>query len=122
MRGREFAERLLTVGEAVPSRCGIAVIAGAWKRGRTGRKGWRARGRKWEVGRLATLKGSDARKVAIARVIGKRTRASTRWLTEKISMRSATNMSQQLRRRKRDGGEGLPEPLKAWANQSRIAA
>jgi len=63
---------------------------------------------------LASLKGSDARKVAIARVIRHRTTVSMGWLAEHLAMRSAANVSQQIRR-KPQIDKNLPKPLKAWA-------
>jgi hypothetical protein len=48
--------------------------------------------------RLSQLKGSDPRKVAIARVISQNTTMSQSWIAEKLSMRSAANLIQQIRR------------------------
>jgi hypothetical protein len=47
---------------------------------------------------LSALKGSDLRKLAIAELLWKRTTVSQEWIAEKLSMRSAANVSQQLRR------------------------
>jgi len=66
---------------------------------------------------LGKLKGSDARKVAIARVIRSQTTASLGWIAEHLSMRSATNVSQQIRRN-RDAKKSLSKPLKTWIKQS----
>ena len=44
------------------------------------------------------LKGSDPRKMAMAEFPWKRTTVSQEWIAEKLSMRSAANVSQQLRR------------------------
>ena len=44
------------------------------------------------------LKGSDPRKLALTELLWKRTTASQEWIAEKLSMRSAANVSQQLRR------------------------
>ena len=49
---------------------------------------------------LPRLKGSDARKVAIARVIWEKTTVKMSWIADGLSMRSAGNVSQQLRRSK----------------------
>ena len=66
---------------------------------------------------LGSLKGSDARKVAIARVIRQRTTVSMGWIAEHLSMRSAANASQQiLRMGKR--GKAVPKPLNIWAKLS----
>jgi putative transposase len=64
---------------------------------------------------LARLPGADARKVAIAGVIWKETVVSQKWLAERLSMKSAANVSQQLRR----GGvkarqSELPQSLRKW--------
>lgn len=47
---------------------------------------------------LQGMKGSDPRKLAIAELLWKRTTVSQEWISEKLSMRSAANVSQQLRR------------------------
>jgi hypothetical protein len=47
---------------------------------------------------LPALKGSDPRKLALAELLWKRTTVSQEWIAEKLSMRSAANVSQQLRR------------------------
>jgi putative transposase len=47
---------------------------------------------------LPSLKGTDPRKLAIAELLWKRTTVSQEWIAEKLSMRSAANVSQQLRR------------------------
>jgi putative transposase len=48
-----------------------------------------------EVGRL---KGSDVRKLLLADLLWRRTTVSQEWLAEKLAMKSAANVSQQLRR------------------------
>ncbi|MGA3171316.1 MAG: transposase [Chthoniobacteraceae bacterium] len=72
-------------------------------------------------GELKGLKGSDVRKVAIARVIHQQTTVNLPWLAERLSMRSAANVSQQLRRSSK-AVKSLSKPLKTWLNLSRIAA
>jgi hypothetical protein len=47
---------------------------------------------------LRGLKGSDPRKLALAELLWKRTTVSQEWIAKKLSMRSAANVSQQLRR------------------------
>ncbi len=47
---------------------------------------------------LTRLPGSDARKVALARCLESGTTVSQSWLAERLQMRSAANVSQQLRR------------------------
>ena len=70
---------------------------------------------------LGQLKGSDGRKVAIARVIRQRTTASMGWLAERLSMRSAANVSQQIRRNP-ENPKSPPKPLKTWITLSRNVA
>ncbi|RYZ82737.1 MAG: hypothetical protein EOP04_21460 [Proteobacteria bacterium] len=47
---------------------------------------------------LTDVKGSDPRKLALADLLWKRTTVSQEWIAENLSMRSAANVSQQLRR------------------------
>ncbi len=47
---------------------------------------------------LSGLKRSDPRKRALAELLWKRTTVSQEWIAVKLSMRSAANVSQQLRR------------------------
>jgi len=47
---------------------------------------------------LPQLKGSDPRKLALAELLWKRTTVSQEWIARKLAMRSAANVSQQLRR------------------------
>ena len=70
---------------------------------------------------LIQIKGSDSRKVAIARVIRQRTTVSMTWIAEQLSMRSAANVSQQIRRQP-PNAKNLPKPLKTWINLSRFVA
>ncbi len=50
------------------------------------------------AGSLARVKGSDPRKVLLADLQWRRTVISQEWLAEKLEMKSAANVSQQLRR------------------------
>ncbi|WP_449069385.1 transposase [Prosthecobacter sp.] len=67
---------------------------------------------------LPALKGSDVRKVALARLLSRRTVAPQAWIAEQLCMGSAANVSQQLRRWEgrdktlRKGSPRLPETLK----------
>lgn len=47
---------------------------------------------------LDSLPGSDVRKVALANLLLERTVARQSWIAEKLAMRSAANVSQQVRR------------------------
>ena len=78
-------------------------------------EGLRAAGLKVEE--LSRLKGSDPRKVAIARVIWENTTVQMNWIGEELSMKSAYNVSQQLRRG-RMISQTLPKNLLRWVNQS----
>ncbi len=64
---------------------------------------------------LRALKGSDYRKLVLAELIWKRTTVSQEWLAEKRSMRSAANVSQQLRRLDRGKVTGrVPEKMRGF--------
>jgi REP element-mobilizing transposase RayT len=61
------------------------------------------------------LPGSDARKVEIARIIWERTTVPQSWLARHLSMGSAANVSQQMRRRAAAGPPAnLPASLQGW--------
>ncbi len=64
---------------------------------------------------LGDLKGSDPRKLALAELLWKRTTVSQQWIAEKLAMRSAPNVSQQLRKidRKKLTAR-LPDELKRF--------
>ena len=122
-----FAERLLKLGEAVLKQ----------KRGRTYRASLESRAHGEQEARrlleagieaaglapgdLAKLKGSDPRKIAIAQVIRSRTTVSMSWIAGHLSMRSAANASQQLRRNPA-AAKSLPKTLRTWINLSRNVA
>ncbi len=61
---------------------------------------------------LIRLKGSDPRKLALAKLLWTRTTVSQDWIANKLSMRSAANVSQQLRRMSSKGNaKQLPTAL-----------
>jgi hypothetical protein len=64
---------------------------------------------------LERLPGADARKLAVARVVRSRTTASLAWIAERLKMKSAANVGQQLRTKRggRAGNKLVPELL-AW--------
>ena len=65
---------------------------------------------------LATQPGSEARKVMIAQAVHSLTSVSQGWIAEHLGMKSAANVSQQLRRLKR--GEIKPSrDLKTWLSR-----
>ncbi len=66
---------------------------------------------------LPGLKGSDTRKAAIANVIWGNTTVKMSWIAEQLFMKSAFNVSQQLRRW-RLKSRPLPKSLSQWMKQS----
>ena len=83
---------------------------------------WLERGLKaagLKSGNLARVKGSDPRKVLLADLLWRRTVVSQEWLAEKLAMKSAANVSQQLRRL--DGKAAIkkvPEELKHFLEKA----
>jgi REP element-mobilizing transposase RayT len=70
---------------------------------------------------LQRLPGADPRKVAIACVIWQETVASQKWLAQRLSMRSAANVSQQLRRYAANAKRScLSLPLRKWIASVKI--
>ncbi len=64
---------------------------------------------------MRRLPGSDGRKVEIARVIWEMTTVSQSWLAQNLGMRSAANVSQQLRRQASATPRAkLPPSLERW--------
>ena len=64
---------------------------------------------------LPRISGSDARKVAIARAIWEQTVVPQKWLAERLGMRSAANVSQQLRRHGVNAKRSdLPPSFRKW--------
>jgi REP element-mobilizing transposase RayT len=72
---------------------------------------------------LQRLSGADARKVAIARAIWQHTVVSQKWIADRLCMKSAANVSQQLRRyelgSKRKTQHG-PAALQTWIRTVKI--
>ncbi|WP_395753842.1 transposase [Prosthecobacter sp.] len=70
---------------------------------------------------LTDLKGSDPRKLLLAHFLSRRTTVSHPWLAQKLSMKSAANVSQQLRRLdlKRTRAKA-PAPLRSFLDQLQI--
>lgn len=68
---------------------------------------------------LRTLKGSDPRKLLLAELLWRRTTVSQEWLAEQLAMKSAANVSQQLRRLDRKKARaGLPEAMRDFLEQA----
>lgn len=119
---QEFAQRVLELAGAALRRQrhpsgragGESKAHGEAEAGRLLREGLRAA--RLKSPDLPRLKGSDARKVAIARVIWQNTSVQMGWIAEKLVMKSASNVSQQLRRWAiQPRTRTLPKSLARWA-------
>jgi putative transposase len=73
-----------------------------------------------ESGMLADLPGSDIRKVALADLLLTRTVAGQSWIAEQLAMRSAANVSQQVRRYRMNTRLKLPSPLSRYLDAVKI--
>jgi hypothetical protein len=70
---------------------------------------------------LRRLRGSDPRKMALARLLWESTTVSQGWIAENLHMRSAANVSQLLRRAGREPRPPkLPEGLAQWLQSVKI--
>lgn len=73
-----------------------------------------------EMGRL---KGSDVRKLLLADLLWRRTTVSQEWLAEALAMKSAANVSQQLRRLDRKMAlQRAPKALQDFLSQPELSA
>ncbi len=71
------------------------------------------------AGSLSKLKGSDPWKVLLADLLWRCTVVSQEWLAEKLKMKSAANVSQQLRRLDVKAAlKMVPEELKQFQNEA----
>jgi hypothetical protein len=68
---------------------------------------------------LAGLPGSDARKVALAGLLWRGTTVTRAWIAERLRMRSAANVSQQLRRGA--SAKKLPQPLRRFLRRQKLS-
>ena len=68
---------------------------------------------------LVALPGSDVRKTALASLLLERTMARQTWIAERLAMRSAANVSQQVRRY-RINRPILPSQLKSYLQSVKI--
>jgi REP element-mobilizing transposase RayT len=124
---QEFAERMLEAGRATIKKSRSRGYRGSPESRAHGEQealrllaeGMKAAG--LDAAQLGTLKGSDTRKVAIARVIRQRTTVRMGWIAEHLSMRSAANASQQILRAE-NHGKALPKLLQKWVTSSINAA
>ena len=124
---QEFAARLLKIGEAALKKARHRDYRASEESRAHGedvalkllKEGLAAAG--LTPGRIREIPGSDARKVAIATAIWQNTTMNMQWIAERLSMRSAANASQQIRRL-RIAPQPLPTELKKWTTQSRNVA
>jgi REP element-mobilizing transposase RayT len=120
-----FAEAMLKLAErAVTSRTNRTYRSGAISRAHDEREakrllseGLAAAGLEKEA--LGRLPGSDVRKTALANLLLERTVARQSWIAERLAMRSAANVSQQVRRY-RIRNPKVPSKLKAYLQSVKI--
>jgi len=120
-----FAEKILTLSEkAVRSRRNRTYRSSALSRTHDQREaerlvqgGLEAAGLDEKA--LSGLPGSDARKAALASLLLERTVARQSWIAERLSMRSAANVSQQVRRHRRKNPK-LTVKLQAYLRSVKI--
>lgn len=68
---------------------------------------------------LEAIPGSDPRKVALASLLVSRTVVRQSWIAERLAMRSAANVSQQVRRHRKKQPK-LPTKLKVYLQSVKI--
>lgn len=120
-----FAERTLKLAErAVMSRRNRTYRSGAVSRAHDEREaerllsgGLAAAGLKENA--LSHLPGSDLRKRALASLLMERTVARQSWIAERLAMRSAANVSQQVRRYRLEKPK-LPAKLRTYIQSVKI--
>ena len=101
---QSFAEKMLKLTEKTLSRTKSRAFRGVAVRQAHGleraeqwlREGLAAAGLNEKA--LAATPGSDPRKIVLARLLWRGTTVSQVWLAQRLAMRSAANVSQQLRR------------------------
>ena len=124
--GRQgFAEQMLKLAEKTLGRTksrsyrGVAVrqAHGLERAERWLREGLAAAG--LDEKDLLETRGSDPRKIALAQLLWRRTTVSQVWLSERLAMRSAANVSQLLRRTARERiNPKLPKRLVAFVKRA----
>jgi putative transposase len=120
-----FAERMLKLAEkAVTTRKNRTYRSGAVSRAHDEREAERLLSEGLLAAGLAEdgldlLPGSDVRKTALANLLLERTVAQQSWIAERLAMRSAANVSQQVRRH-RIKKPKLPPTLKAYLQSVKI--
>jgi putative transposase len=74
-----------------------------------------------ELAGFQKLPGSDARKVALARLLWEQTTVGQSWIAQRLGMGSAANVSQQVRRAKAEKKrQKLPKGLRAYLKTVKI--
>ena len=74
-----------------------------------------------ELKELRRLPGSDARKVALARLLWEQTTVGQDWIAVQLGMGSAANVSQQIRRAKAEKSrQKLPRELRSFLQSVKI--
>ncbi len=66
-----------------------------------------------------SLRG-DLRRVALAKVLDSRTTVSQKWIAQKLNMKSAANVSQQVRRFSELPEKHLPAAIRTWMKNVKI--
>jgi hypothetical protein len=69
---------------------------------------------------LASLAGSHIRKLALADLILGQTTIGQSWIADRLAMRSAANVSEQVRRYRATTNHKLPKPLQRYLGSVRI--
>lgn len=121
---REFAEKILKLGSSgIKKKQGRAHRYSGEKKEHDEKEarqiiadGTRAAGLHRAV--WAELSGADVRKVALAHLIWRHTTVSQSWIGEQLSMSSAANVSQQIRRWKKEPQTArLPEKMRTYLSE-----
>lgn len=122
---QSFAEKMLKLAEKTLGRTKSRAFRGVAVRRAHGleraeqwlREGLAAAGLNKKE--LAAISGSDPRKIALARLLWRGTTVSQVWLAERLAMRSAANVSQQLRRVGREPIKGnVPKALASFVERA----
>ena len=122
-----FAERMLAMAEKVIHGQKSRMYRSAAERQAHGEseaerllvEGLRAAG--MDKAHLENTPGSDASKVALAGLVWKRTTISQSWLAKRLCMKSAANVSQQIKRMEQKGFEDrLSKSLRKYLDSVKI--
>jgi REP element-mobilizing transposase RayT len=119
---QEFAEKMLSLTDSdLPAKRARAYRSSAVRQAHDARQAerWLREGLAaagLDARELARTKGSDPRKVALAKLLWERTTVGQGWLAERLQMGSAANVSQQLRRATRSPKNLPPAFSKFLAN------